>query len=176
MDGHAQRLPSHDQRAPYDRDVPEPTPQDLADAIEDLGRIVARLGANVDRLADDAKADAARTRAGADVPLVVELHALYGDVTACAATARSRRERAAFESVAQRLERLLAGRGAGLVTPARDAPFDAATMEASEVVPTDDPSLDHTVESLLEAGLVLTDAGRSVRPARVIVRRYRATG
>lgn len=154
----------------------EPTTRDLADAIEDLGRIVARLGANIDRLADDAKANVVRERAGADVPLVVELHALHGDAAACAATARSRRERAAFESIAQRLERLLAAHWAGLVAPAPGTRFDVATMEASEVVDTADPALDHTVESLLEAGLELTDTGRSVRPARVVVRRHRAAG
>lgn len=118
----------------------EPSPQDLLDAVSDLGRIVARQGASVDRLVDDSRAAAARSRAGADVSLVVDLFALHSDAAACASTARSRRERTAFEALASGLERLITGRGAALVMPLPGTDFDAVTMEAAEVVSTDDPT------------------------------------
>lgn len=149
----------------------EPSPQDLLDAVSDLGRIVARQGASVDRLVDDSRAAAARSRAGADVSLVVDLFALHSDAAACASTARSRRERTAFEALASGLERLITGRGAALVMPLPGTDFDAVTMEAAEVVSTDDPTLDRSIESVLEPGLWLVEIGRSVRPARVVVRR-----
>lgn len=151
----------------------EPSLQDLADAVTDLGRIVARQGASLDRLLDDGRAAAARARAGADLPLLVDLLALHRDAAACAATARSRRERDAFGAVAGGLERLITGRGGQLVTPADGTAFDAATMDAVEVEPTDDPAADRTVAAVLEPGLWLTEAGRSARPARVVVRRLR---
>jgi molecular chaperone GrpE len=147
--------------------------RDLADAVTDLGRIVARQGAAIDRLVDDARAAAARDRAGADVALLVDLLALHRDAARCSATARSARERAAFDAVAHGLERLLAGRGGTLVTPAPGTEFDAATMEAAELVPTPDAADDRTVATVVEPGLVLTGLGRSVRPARVVVRRHR---
>lgn len=149
----------------------EPSLQDLADAVTDLGRIVARQGASLDRLLDDSRAATARARAGADLPLLVDLLALHRDTTACAATARSRRERDAFGAVASGLERLITGRGGQLVVPAAEAAFDAATMDAVAVEPTDDPAADRTVAAVLEPGLWLTEAGRSARPARVVVRR-----
>ncbi|UMG91968.1 nucleotide exchange factor GrpE [Nocardioides sp. TF02-7] len=152
--------------------MPDPNLQDLHDAVTDVGRIVARQGAAIDRLVDDSRAAAARARAGADVPLLVDLLALHRDATACAATARSRRERDAFTAVARGLERLVTGRGGTLVAPAPGEPFDATRMEAAEVVATDDPAADRTVASVLEAGLWLTEAGRSVRPARVAVHRH----
>lgn len=151
--------------------MPEPSLQDLADAVSDLGRIVARQGASLDRLADDSRASTARSRSGADLPLLVDLFALHRDATACAATARSQRERRAFGALMAGLERLILGRGATLVTPPIGTPFDAMTMEAAEIVATDDPTVDRSVESVLEPGLLVTDSGRSVRPARVVVRR-----
>lgn len=151
----------------------EPSPQDLADAITDVGRIVARQGASLDRLVDDSRAAAARARAGADVPLLVDLLALHRDASACAATARSRRERDAFGAIAGGLERLINGRGGQLVVPAEGAAFDAASMDAVEVEATDDEAADRTVAAVLEPGLWLGEAGRSVRPARVVVRRLR---
>jgi molecular chaperone GrpE len=135
--------------------VSEPSLQDLFDQICDLGRIVARQGASVDRLVDDARAAAGRARAGADIPLLLDLFALYSDATTCASTARSRRERAAFEALATGLERLLA---------------------VADVVATEDPTLDRTVDVLLEPGLRVTEAGRSVRPAQVVVRRHQRPG
>lgn len=152
--------------------APEPSLQDLADAVVDVGRLVARQAASIDRLVDDSRAAAARARVGADVPLLVDLLALHRDASACAATARSRREREAFGAVASGIERLIEGRGGRLVTPATGTAFDAVSMEAVEVVTTDDASRDRTVASLLEPGLVIADAGRSVRPARVAVHRY----
>lgn len=154
----------------------EPTLQDLLDQVSDLGRIVARQGASLDRLVDDSRAAAARARSGADVPLLLDLLALYSAALTCASTARSRRERAAFEAMATGLERLLAGRGAVLVMPSPGAAFDAACMEAAEVVATDDEQLDRTVDTLLEPGLSLAEAGRSVRAARVVVRRHQPPG
>ncbi len=152
--------------------APEPSLQDLADAVVDVGRLVARQAASIDQLVDDSRAAAARARVGADVPLLVDLLALHRDASACAATARSRREREAFGAVASGIERLIEGRGGRLVTPATGTAFDAVSMEAVEVVTTDDASRDRTVASLLEPGLVIADAGRSVRPARVAVHRY----
>lgn len=142
-----------------------PSLQDLSDKIDDLARLVARQTAVVAALAD------APAAAGPDIGLLVDLHALCRDTLACADTARSRRERAAFTAVAAGLERLIVGRGGALVAPAPGAVFDGAHMEAAEVVPTDDPARDRTVARLLEPGL--DAAGRSVRPARVAVHRAR---
>jgi molecular chaperone GrpE len=138
--------------------------QDLADKLDDLARVVARQGATLGELVD------ARASTGPDVPLLVELHALRADALACAETARSRRERSAFTALAGGLERLLVGRGGAVVEPVPGAPFSSATMEAIEIVPTDDPDLDRTVVAVVEAGL--TANGRSVRPACVSVRRH----
>lgn len=149
----------------------DPTLRELADAVTDLGRIVTRQGASLDRLVDDARAAAARDRAGADVALLVDLFALYRDATACAATSRNARDRKAFTAIAANLERLIVGRGGALVVPGVGERFDAATMEAAEVVTTEDASHDRTVDSVREAGLLLSGPGRSLRPARVVVRR-----
>jgi len=147
--------------------------RDLVDRVDNLARVLTRQTAAIERLTDDARTRAARERAGADVGLLVELLALRGDATACAATARSRRERVAFAAVASGLERLLVGHGGALVEPAPEDPFDALAMEAAAVVGPDDPALDRTVEEVLEPGLRLVEADRSVRPARVVVRRHR---
>ncbi len=88
----------------------------------------------------------------------------------CAATARTRRERAAFTAIAAGLERLLVGRGGSVVEPAVGEAFSGTRMEAVEVVATDDPARDRTVAGLLAPGL--TVGGRSVRPARVAVYRH----
>ncbi|WP_219413661.1 nucleotide exchange factor GrpE [Pseudonocardia nigra] len=148
-----------------DPSLQDPSLQDIADKVDDLTRLVNRQAATLGRLAD------ARATAGPDVPLLVELHALRSDAVRCAATARSRRERSAFEAVAGGLERLLAGRGGTVVAPQPGESFSGATMEAAEVVPTEDPAQDRTVAALLEAGLQA--GGRSVRPARVAVHRHR---
>ncbi|MET7774026.1 nucleotide exchange factor GrpE [Nocardia sp. NPDC005366] len=144
---------------------------EIIERIDDLTRVVARQAATIERLADDAKARAQRERHGADLPLVIELFALLGDTTACAGTAETPRERAAFEAVAARIERLLTGRGGILVAPGVGDAFDALTMEAADVVRTDVPDADRTVASLIQPGLSIP--GRSVRPARVVVRQYR---
>lgn len=143
----------------------DPSLQDLADKVDDLSRLVARQSATLGRLADGG------ARPGPDVPLLVELHALRCDALACAATSRTRKDRAAFEAIAAGLERLLAGRGGTLVSPRPGDPFRAATMEAAEVVDAGDAALDRTVAALLEPGLEVD--GRSVRPARVAVHRHR---
>jgi molecular chaperone GrpE len=145
--------------------VVDPSLQDLVDKVDDLSRLVARQSAALARLVDGG------TRAGPDVPLLVELHALRSDALACAATTRTRKERSAFEAIAAGLERLLAGRGGTLVSPRQGHAFSAATMEAAEVVTTDDAALDRTVAALLEPGLEVD--GRSVRAARVAVHRHR---
>lgn len=153
-----------------------PTPQELLDAVVDLGRIVTRQGATIDRLVDDSRATAARARAGGDVPLLVELHAMYLDAARFAGTSRAKRERAAFEAFAASVERLIAGRAGALVAPSAGAPFDALDMEAVEVVPTADEALDRTVAALLAPGLKLAETGRTVRPARVCVSRLQRPG
>lgn len=151
------------------------TAQDLVDALSDLGRVVTRQGQAIDRLVDDARASAARDRAGADIPLLVDLLALHRDATACAATARSRREREAFTVIASGLERTIQGRGGLLVWPAAGDDFDALSMEAAEVVPTSEDGQDRTIARVLDAGLMLADPRRSVRPARVAVHRLSAS-
>lgn len=154
---------------------PEATLRDLADRIDDLAAVVSRQARTLGEMADDARARAARERAAADVPLLVDLAALHDDAAACAATARTRRERDAFAALAAGVERLLAGRGGALVTPAPGERFDPATMEAVEVVDTPDPSVDRTVQAVRRPGLRLVEAGRSVRPATVTVLRHRPT-
>lgn len=144
----------------------DPSLQDLADKVDDLSRLVSRQAATLGRLVDGGP------RSGPDVPLLVELHAMRADALSCAATSRARKDRAAFEAIAAGLERLLAGRGGALVVPRQGHPFSPATMEAVEVVATDDVALDRTVAALLEPGLEAD--GRSVRPARVAVHRLRA--
>ncbi|MGW4767666.1 nucleotide exchange factor GrpE [Nocardia sp. NPDC004278] len=143
----------------------------LGERIEDLGRVIARQAATIERLTDAARARAEQGRA--DLPLIVELFALHGDAAACATTAESVRERAAFAAITTRIERLIIGRGGSLVTPRADDAFDALIMEAADTTKTDDPELDRTVDSVIWAGLIVS--GRSVRPAGVVVRRYRAS-
>lgn len=136
------------------------TLQDVADKVDDVARALTRQTAALGSLTD-------RREAGPDTPLLVELHALRADALACAATARSHRERDGFTALAAGLERLLVGRGGAVVAPAVGAAFDGRTMEAAEVAPTTDPAADRTVAALLEPGLA---AGpRSIRPARVAV-------
>jgi molecular chaperone GrpE len=141
--------------------VGEVTLQDVADRVDDLARALARQAVTLGELRSGPEA------AAPDVPLLVELHALRVDALACAATARAHRERDAFSAIAAGLERLLAGRGGTVVTPAIGDAFDARAMEAVEITPTVDPAADRTVAALLEPGLSV--GPRSVRPARVAV-------
>ena len=139
----------------------EVTLQDVADRVDDVARALARQAVTLGALSD------ARDAAGPDVSLLVELHALRVDALACAATARTHRERDAFTAMAAGLERLLVGRGGTAVAPAVGAAFDGRTMEAAEVTPTADAASDRTVAALLEPGLSV--GLRSIRPARVAV-------
>ncbi|MRH92692.1 nucleotide exchange factor GrpE [Nocardia sp. SYP-A9097] len=142
----------------------------LSARIDDLTRVIARQAATLERLADDAKARERRERAGADAPLVVELFAVFGDALALAGTAESESERTAFETFANRVERLLVGRGGQVERPTPDSAFDALTMEAADTSATTDPAADRTIDTVLQPGLTIAD--RSVRPAKVVVRRY----
>ena len=142
----------------------EVTLQDVADRVDDVARALTRQASTLGALSDARRADT-----GPDVPLLVELHALRVDALACAATARSRRERNAFAAMAAGLERLVVGRGGTVVAPDPGSPFDARTMAAAEVAPTADAAADRTVARLLEPGLSV--GPRSVRPARVVVSR-----
>lgn len=155
---------------PPDPESTDQTLDHLVERVADLTRVIARQAGALDRLTDEAKARAKQDRAGADLPLVVELSGLHADAQACAATAESPKEQAAFTAFAARLERVIVGRGGALVQPAPGTPFDSLTMEAGDVTATADPDADRTVDSLIMAGL--TVAGRSVRPASVVVRRY----
>lgn len=146
--------------------------RDLADRIADLTRVVTRQAGTIDELLEDNRARAARDRAGADAPLLVDLLGLRSDAAACAATARTRRERSAFSALAAGLDRLIAGRGGQVVEPTPGTAFDAAQMDAVEVAKTDDRALDRTVADVVEPGLRLTDSGRCLRPARVVVHRH----
>ena len=138
-----------------------PTLQEVSDRIDDLARAVARQSAVLAALSD------APAAAGPDLALLVDLHALRLDALACAATAGSERERAAFAALAGGLERVLTGRGGTVLAPGPGTPFDGATMEAAEVVAAADPAADRTVAALLEPGLAA--GGRCIRPARVAV-------
>jgi len=152
---------SSDGEPPNLAGVGEVTLQDVADRVDDMARALARQAVTLGALTD------ARDAAGPDVSLLVELHALRVDALACAATARTHRERDAFTAMAAGLERLLVGRGGTAVAPAVGAAFDARTMEAAEISPTADPAEDRTVAALLEPGLSV--GPRSIRPARVAV-------
>ena len=142
----------------------EVTLQDVADRVDDVARALANQAATLGALGQ-ARADPA-----ADVPLLVELHALRVDALACAGTAGSERERDAFTAMAAGLARLIVGRGGTVVAPEIGAAFDARTMEAARVASTDDEAADRTVAALLEPGL--TVGPRSVRPALVVVHRH----
>jgi molecular chaperone GrpE len=141
--------------------VGEVTLQDVADRVDDLARALARQAVTLGELRSGPE------DTGPDVPLLVELHALWVDALACAATTRSQREQDAFTAIAAGLERLLVGRGGTVVGPAVGVAFDGRTMEAVEITSTVDPATDRTVAALLEPGLSV--GPRSVRPARVAV-------
>lgn len=164
-----------DDASPDDVDSvgPDPDPAPATDLLDDLVRAVTRQQASLDRLTERVVAADNRQRAAADVPLLVELLALRGDAERCAGTAESDRERAGFTALAEGVTRLIAGRGGSVVAPAPGTDFSAATMEAAEMIDTDDPALDRTVDRVVTDGLRLTESGRSVRPALVVVRRYR---
>ena len=142
----------------------------IVERLDDLGRALRRQSASIDRLAEDVRAR--QVNDGADIPLLVELFALFSDASACAATSRTNRERAAFGAIAAGLERLIVGRGGETVVPAPGADFDPATMDAVEVRAADAVVQDRTVADVLTPGLRVTTAGHNVRPARVAV--YRA--
>jgi len=163
---HSRPIPDRPRAGRYPARVPDPTLGDIADKIDDVARLLGRQAATLGTIAD-----ARAAGSGPDLPLLVELHALRVDALRCAATARSRRERTGFETVAGGLERLLSGRGGTVVTPLVGEPFSGASMEAVEVLPAADPALDRTVAGLVEPGLLV--GGRSVRPARVAVHRHR---
>lgn len=140
---------------------PDLTLQDVADKVDDVARVLARQAA----------APATAPEQGPDVPLLVDLHALRADALACAATARSRRERDAFGALAGGLERLLTGRGGRVLAPVVGEEFDGRTMEAVEVLDAPDAAADRTVAAVLEPGLAV--GPRCVRPSRVAVHRAR---
>ncbi|MGV9410791.1 nucleotide exchange factor GrpE [Nocardia sp. NPDC003693] len=148
----------------------EPAVASINERVEDLARVIARQAGTIERLADDAKARAQRERAGADVPLLVELFALHGDARTCAATAQSDTERAAFDAFAARVERLVAGRGGRIVEPAPGTAFDALTMEAMDVTAAVTATEDRTVAAVIEPGLAVAE--RLLRTAKVVVRRF----
>ena len=145
----------------------------LPELLDDMTRTIARQQATIERLVDGVRRVEAAGRAGADVPLLVELVAIHADALDCASTAESDRERTAFEALAGAIDRLIVGRGGAVVAPAVDADFSAATMEAAEIIRTDDPALDRTVDRVVVEGLRLAESGRSIRPALVVVRRFR---
>jgi molecular chaperone GrpE len=146
--------------------VADPTLVDIADKVDDVARMLARQAGTLSALVDARPAET-----GPDLPLLVELHTLRLDALRCADTARSRRERTAFEALAGGLGRLLAGRGGIVVEPVVGEPFSGSTMEVADVRPAASADDDRTVAELLEPGLRV--GTRSVRAARVAVYRYR---
>ena len=156
-------------------DLPERTPPtllDLGDRIDDLEIALARQSGMLGRLVDDAAERSRSERSGGDVPLLLDLFVLRSTVRTLAETARSKRERAAFDTVVERLGILLTARGGEIVAPRFEDRFDPASMEAAEVVDTAEPALDHTIAAVAREGLRV--GARLVRPARVVVRRLAA--
>lgn len=141
--------------------------QTLDERVVDLARVIARQAASIDLLVDAGKARGRET-SSADVPLLVDLFALYLDAETCARSA-AEGDRAAFAALAAGLDRLITGRGGRIVTPAVGADFDARAMEAIEVVrgPEVSADQDRTVAEVVRPGLVAGD--RSLRPAAVTV-------
>lgn len=158
----AATIPQVDPATPFDR---------ITERIDDLARVIARQAATIERLADAAKLKDREERAEADAPLLRDLFALHGLAQTFVSTSNSEPDRQGFEAINRRVERMLAERGGELVTPFRGTAFDPETMEAAEVAGTDDPEADKTVESVIQPGLTIGD--RSIRPAKVVVRRYR---
>ncbi|MTE13404.1 nucleotide exchange factor GrpE [Nocardia sp. CT2-14] len=152
-------------------DAPAATLDRITERIDDLARVIARQAATIERLADAAKLKIQDERAEADAPLIRDLFALHGLAQTFASTSNSEPDRQGFEAMSRRVERMLAERGGELVTPFRGTAFDPETMEAAELTATDDPTADRTVESVIQPGLSIGD--RSIRPAKVVVRRYR---
>lgn len=139
----------------------------LDEQVSDLARVIARQAQTIERLVDaDAKRAAAAT---ADLPLLVELLALYSDAAACAEGADGETDRAAFTALRDGLDRLIAGRGGLVVVPRVGDAFDVATMDAVDTVPTEGDAQSRTVAQLLRPGLRVGE--RSVRPAAVVVYR-----
>ncbi|WP_369640302.1 nucleotide exchange factor GrpE [Nocardia sp. JMUB6875] len=151
--------------------MPAQTLDRITERIDDLARVIARQAATIERLADEAKVQIRDERAEADAPLIRDLFALHGLAQTFASTSNSEADRPGFEAISRRVERMLTERGGQLVTPFRGAAFDPDVMEAAELSDTDDPDADRTVESVIQPGLTVGD--RSIRPAKVVVRRYR---
>ncbi|UGT42251.1 nucleotide exchange factor GrpE [Nocardia yamanashiensis] len=106
-----------------------------------------------------------------DEPLIRDLFALHALAQTFVTTTESDADRPGFEAITRRVERMLTDRGGQLVTPFRGAPFDPETMQAVELSDTDDPEADRTVGSVIQPGL--TVGTLSLRPAKVVIRRYR---
>ena len=161
---------------PVRPDAVDPEPVDpvtfakVAEQVEDLSRVIARQAQTLDRLVESDRARTRQAAAGADLPLLVDLFALFTDATACANSAGDA-DRDAFTALAAGLDRVISGRGGILVVPPPGAQFDARTMEAVDVVDTGDAAADRTVAQLLRPGLRVGD--RSVRAAAVVVLRHR---
>ena len=153
-----------------DADSADVTLTTIAERIEDLSRIVARQARTLDQLVESDRVRARRSATGADLPLLVDLFALFTDAVTCAQSAEGA-DRAAFTAIADGLDRVISGRGGTVVVPAVGTPFDARTMEAVDVLDTDVPDEHRTVAALLRPGLRVGD--RSVRAAAVVVRRHR---
>lgn len=138
----------------------------LSEQIQDLTRVVARQSQIIDKIAT---AESKRTGPSTDTPLLVELFALFTDADTCARTADSEREAAAFGALRDGLERLIVGRDGRVVIPCAGDDFDVAVMEVADVRAASDTAVAGTVAELIRPGLVV--AGRSVRPAMVVVYR-----
>ncbi|WLP92284.1 nucleotide exchange factor GrpE [Gordonia sp. NB41Y] len=143
----------------------------LEERIGDLGRILARQTQSLDRLVDADRKREAAARAGADLPLLVELLELYADASACTSTAATEADRVAFAALRDGLDRLIVGRGGSVIAPHPGTAFDVATMDAVDVIPLtddDDPdAVDRTVVRVVHPGLRVGD--RAVRAALVVV-------
>lgn len=141
----------------------------LDERLEDLGRVIVRQSQSLDRLLDAEKKRSARDAAGADLALLVDLLALYGDAAGCASASTDAADRAAFTALSDGLERVIVGRGGTLVTPRIGDDFDAVTMDAVDTRETGAADRSRTVADVLRPGLNV--GPRSVRPAAVVVYR-----
>lgn len=140
----------------------------IAEQVTDLARVLARQAQSLERLADADRQRAAAASAGADVSLLVDLHALYIDAATCVATAATEADRTAFAALRDSLERIILGRGGAIVAPGVGAEFDARSMEAIETRAGDSAS-DRTIAEVVRPGLRVGD--RVARPALVVVYR-----
>lgn len=102
-------------------------------------------------------------------PLILDLARLHDDVAGVIARGGEQLRLAAV--IPDLILDVLDRHGVAQIKPAAGEPFDGKQHQGVKGVPTADPSLDGTVESVIRPGFIRDDA-HLVRPAQVIVYRY----